>query len=52
MTADYFFDTNILLYSGSRLSGDSDKRAVAEKLIYSFDCAISIQLVFSEQDSL
>lgn len=45
MTADYFLDTNILLYSGSSSLGDSSKRAVAEKIVYSLDFAISTQVV-------
>jgi predicted nucleic acid-binding protein len=45
MTADYFLDTNILLYSGSKSLGDSGKRAVAEKIVYSLDFAISTQVV-------
>jgi predicted nucleic acid-binding protein len=40
-----FIDTNVLLYSVSRTSGEKKKRAMAGELLARQDCALSVQVL-------
>jgi predicted nucleic acid-binding protein len=40
-----FIDTNILLYSVSRLPNEADKKALAHGILDRSDCALSIQVL-------
>ena len=45
MTADAFFDTNILLYAGSSATADAAKQRTAEKLLLTIPFATSAQVL-------
>jgi predicted nucleic acid-binding protein len=45
MIAEYFVDTNILLYAGSNASADADKRRVARQLLLQPGIGFSAQVM-------
>ena len=45
MTAEAFFDTNILLYAGSSAAADANKQRIAEELLLTVPFSISAQVL-------
>jgi predicted nucleic acid-binding protein len=45
MTAQYFIDTNILLYAGSGAPDDQEKKSIARKLLHQTGIGFSVQVM-------
>ena len=45
MTAQYFIDTNVLLYAGSGANEDQAKKAIARQLLAQSDIGFSAQVM-------
>lgn len=45
MTAQYFIDTNVLLYAGSGAREDQDKKAIARHVLAQADIGFSAQVM-------